>query len=101
MVKTVNATAGSIGYAALPDAKANGATTILALQNNGQKIEGATYGEAEAKVRWPTARRRPTKFRSNARNGPWLDWPQRRLVGGLRWQPGYRRHHLPDLHADL
>jgi ABC-type phosphate transport system substrate-binding protein len=38
-VKEVNATAGSIGYAALPDAEANIApgTTILALQNNAQK----------------------------------------------------------------
>jgi ABC-type phosphate transport system substrate-binding protein len=38
-VKTVNETAGSIGYAALPDAKANakGNTRILNLQNNGQK----------------------------------------------------------------
>jgi ABC-type phosphate transport system substrate-binding protein len=48
VVKTVKATAGSIGYAALPDAKANGAPVILAVQNNGQKIEGATFGEAEA-----------------------------------------------------
>jgi ABC-type phosphate transport system substrate-binding protein len=40
-VKKVNTTAGSIGYAALPDAKANatGTTTILGLQNNGQKSE--------------------------------------------------------------
>ena len=42
-VKKVNATAGSIGYAALPDAEANktGTTAILALQNNGQKTGGA------------------------------------------------------------
>ena len=41
-VSKVNSTAGSIGYAALPDAKAgiSGATTILALQNNGQKKGG-------------------------------------------------------------
>jgi hypothetical protein len=40
-VKAVNATSGSIGYASLPEAKANvkGATTILGLQNNGQKAE--------------------------------------------------------------
>ena len=41
-VKAVNATAGSIGYASLPQAKANlaGGTSILALQNNGQKAGG-------------------------------------------------------------
>jgi ABC-type phosphate transport system substrate-binding protein len=42
-VKKVNATEGSIGYAALPDAKANSAKIILAVQNNGQKAEGATF----------------------------------------------------------
>ncbi|HEY4780055.1 MAG TPA: substrate-binding domain-containing protein [Solirubrobacterales bacterium] len=36
-VKMVNATAGSIGYAALPDAKSNSAVDILSVQNNGQK----------------------------------------------------------------
>jgi ABC-type phosphate transport system substrate-binding protein len=36
-VKKVNATAGSIGYASLPDAKSNNAAVILNLQNNGQK----------------------------------------------------------------
>ncbi len=42
VVKLVNNTAGSIGYAALPDANANiaGTTTVLALQNNGQKKGG-------------------------------------------------------------
>jgi ABC-type phosphate transport system substrate-binding protein len=42
VVKLVNATAGSIGYAALPDAKSNAkeGTVILALQNNGQKKGG-------------------------------------------------------------
>ncbi len=41
-VSKVNATSGSIGYAALPDARAgiSSATTILALQNNGQKKVG-------------------------------------------------------------
>jgi ABC-type phosphate transport system substrate-binding protein len=43
VVKTVNVTAGSIGYASLPDAKGNGALNILELQNNGQKTEGAAY----------------------------------------------------------
>lgn len=43
VVKKVNATEGSIGYAALPDAKANSAKAILAVQNNGQKAEGATF----------------------------------------------------------
>lgn len=45
LVKTVNATVGSIGYAALPDAKANSAVDILAMQNNGQKpLAEATFG---------------------------------------------------------
>ena len=41
-VGKVNSTAGSIGYAALSDAEAgiSGTTTILALQNNGQKKGG-------------------------------------------------------------
>jgi ABC-type phosphate transport system substrate-binding protein len=40
-IKKVNGTAGSIGFAALPDAKANvlAGTSILGLQNNGQKAE--------------------------------------------------------------
>jgi ABC-type phosphate transport system substrate-binding protein len=40
-VKKVNATVGGIGYAALPDAKANAkeGTEIMGLQNNGQKSE--------------------------------------------------------------
>ncbi len=43
-VKKVNATAGSIGYAALPDAKSNNAVDILNLANNGQKAAAsATY----------------------------------------------------------
>jgi ABC-type phosphate transport system substrate-binding protein len=48
-VKAVNATAGSIGYAALPDAEANvkGTTVILNMQNNGQKKGGeANYAPA-------------------------------------------------------
>jgi ABC-type phosphate transport system substrate-binding protein len=48
-VKMVNATAGSIGYAALPDAMANktGTTVVLNLQNNGQKKGGeANFAEA-------------------------------------------------------
>jgi ABC-type phosphate transport system substrate-binding protein len=36
LVEKVNATAGSIGYAATPDAKAKAAKVILAVQNNGQ-----------------------------------------------------------------
>ncbi|HZO07003.1 MAG TPA: substrate-binding domain-containing protein, partial [Solirubrobacterales bacterium] len=42
LVDTVNATTGSIGYAALPDAAAGkeGSTVLLALQNNGQKKAG-------------------------------------------------------------
>jgi ABC-type phosphate transport system substrate-binding protein len=50
-VKMVNNTAGSIGYAALPDAQANikNTTVILALQNNGQKKGGeASFAEAGA-----------------------------------------------------
>jgi ABC-type phosphate transport system substrate-binding protein len=36
LVEKVNATTGSIGYAATPDAKAKGAKVILSVQNNGQ-----------------------------------------------------------------
>ncbi|HWA55181.1 MAG TPA: substrate-binding domain-containing protein [Solirubrobacterales bacterium] len=43
VVEKVNATAGSIGYAATPDAKAKNAKLILAVQNNGQ----VSAGEAE------------------------------------------------------
>ena len=43
---TVDATAGSIGYALLPDAQ-GGSATILQLQNNGQKkVSEATFGAA-------------------------------------------------------
>ncbi|HEY2055485.1 MAG TPA: substrate-binding domain-containing protein [Solirubrobacterales bacterium] len=43
-VKKVNATPGSIGYAALPDAKSNNAVAILSVGNNGQKTaETATF----------------------------------------------------------
>lgn len=46
VVKTVNATEGSIGYAALPDAKSNGAKAILQVQNNGLKAVGeATFAD--------------------------------------------------------
>ncbi len=48
LVKKVNTTSGSIGYASLPDSIANkaGNTRILALQNNGQKgASEATFGE--------------------------------------------------------
>lgn len=51
VVQTVNNTDGSIGYAALPDAKANANanTVILALQNNGQKKAGeANFAEPAA-----------------------------------------------------
>jgi ABC-type phosphate transport system substrate-binding protein len=45
VVKTVNATEGSIGYASLPDAKANSAKVILNVGNNGQKgAAEATFG---------------------------------------------------------
>jgi ABC-type phosphate transport system substrate-binding protein len=49
VVKKVNTTPGSIGYASLPDSMANkaGNTRILALQNNGQK-KGAEANFAEA-----------------------------------------------------
>jgi hypothetical protein len=36
-VEKVNATSGSIGYAALPDAEAGNASLVLEVQNNGQK----------------------------------------------------------------
>ena len=46
-VKKVNATAGSIGYAALPDAEANGGT-VVGLQNNGYvSTEEATYANPQ------------------------------------------------------
>ena len=45
LVKTVDATEGSIGYAALPDAESNHAPVILNVQNNGQKqLDEATFG---------------------------------------------------------
>jgi ABC-type phosphate transport system substrate-binding protein len=44
LVKKVNATAGAIGYAALPDAKSNNAVALLEVGNNGQKTAAtATY----------------------------------------------------------
>jgi ABC-type phosphate transport system substrate-binding protein len=46
-VKTVNKTPGSIGYAALPDAEANGGT-VVGIQNNGfVSIEEASYGNPQ------------------------------------------------------
>ena len=48
LVKKVNTTSGSIGYASVPDSVANksGNTRILQLQNNGQKgASEATFGE--------------------------------------------------------
>jgi ABC-type phosphate transport system substrate-binding protein len=68
VVKTVVATPGSIGYAALPDAKANGAPVVLAIQNNGQKIEGATYGEAEAEGQTANCSQASYEVPANARN---------------------------------
>src|SRR5262249_6103730 len=44
-VKKVNSTPGSIGYAALPDARANSAN-LIELQNNGQSTE-ATYASPQ------------------------------------------------------
>ena len=51
VVKKVNTTEGSIGYAALPDAENNkkGTTVILTLQNNGQKTgSSAEFAEPAA-----------------------------------------------------
>jgi ABC-type phosphate transport system substrate-binding protein len=81
VVKTVKATAGSIGYAALPDAKANGAPVILAVQNNGQKLEGATFGEAEAGGQLANCSLASYEVPLNARNvfgstGLNVDWSQ-------------------------
>lgn len=46
-VKKVNSTPGSIGYAALPDAEANGGT-VIGIQNNGfVSTEEATYGNPQ------------------------------------------------------
>jgi ABC-type phosphate transport system substrate-binding protein len=46
-VKKVNSTPGSIGFAALPDAEANGGT-VINVQNNGfVSVEEATYAEPQ------------------------------------------------------
>jgi ABC-type phosphate transport system substrate-binding protein len=48
LVEEVDATSGSIAYAALPDAKGKSAPVILSLQNNGTTNAGATFGSPEA-----------------------------------------------------
>lgn len=78
LVKLVNATSGSIGYAALPDAKSNGAIALLELQNNGQKTEGATYAPA-ASGTVANCEKTPYEVPVNARNqegstGLNVDW---------------------------
>jgi ABC-type phosphate transport system substrate-binding protein len=85
LVKLVKTTAGSIGYAALPDAKANEAPVILAVQNNGQKIEGATYGEAEAEGKLANCSQTAYEVPQNARailgsTGLNVDWSK--VFGG-------------------
>jgi ABC-type phosphate transport system substrate-binding protein len=77
VVKTVNATAGSIGYAALPDAMANKTTAVvLRLQNNGlgSAIEG-TYASPIAGV---TANCDSMSYKTpaNVNIGLDLDWSQ-------------------------
>jgi ABC-type phosphate transport system substrate-binding protein len=81
VVLKVNATAGSIGYAALPDAKANGAADILAVQNNGFKpLLEATFaspalgGEANCLETTYTV---PLEGRNEAgRTGLNVDWSE-------------------------
>lgn len=85
VVKTVNATAGSIGYASLPDAKGNNALSILELQNNGQKIEGATFAAADAIGGVANCEGQQYEVPLNARNqeghtGLNVDWSQ--VFGG-------------------
>ena len=96
-VSKVNATAGSIGYAALPDAKAGvaGTTAILELQDNGQK----KGGEAQFADPGPGQHRqlRLDDLHGAENQRP----PRRRLVRRLRRQAGDRRRKLPALHADL
>jgi ABC-type phosphate transport system substrate-binding protein len=69
-VKKVNATEGSIGYAALPDAKSNNADTILSVQNNGQK----PFAEA-------TFANPATGSLANCASTPYIVPPEGRKVG--------------------
>jgi ABC-type phosphate transport system substrate-binding protein len=81
VVTTVNATAGGIGYASLPDAKANGAVDILSVQNNGFKpLLEATFanpalgGEANCLETTYTV---PLEGRNEAgRTGLNVDWSE-------------------------
>jgi ABC-type phosphate transport system substrate-binding protein len=76
VVKKVNTTAGSIGYAALPDAKANisGTTIIMELQNNGQKkaIEAEYASPASGAV--ANCGGMQYKTPANVNSGINLDW---------------------------
>jgi ABC-type phosphate transport system substrate-binding protein len=85
VVNTVKATAGSIGYAGLPDAKNNGAPVILEVQNNGQGLEEATYASPEAFGALANCEKALYEVPVNARNqvgstGLNVDWSQ--VFGG-------------------
>ena len=97
VVKLVNETAGSIGYAALPDANANiaGTTVILALQNNGQKKGGeANFANAASGYDRQLWRHHLLRVQTEHRY-------RRRLVRRLRRQAVGRWQKLPAVHADL
>jgi ABC-type phosphate transport system substrate-binding protein len=100
-VKKVNATEGSIGYAGLPDAEANSAKAVLALQNNGQKpLLEATFANPalgteanclEAKYTVPAEGR-------STGTGLNVDWSQ---VFGASPTTGGERYPLCTLTYDL
>jgi ABC-type phosphate transport system substrate-binding protein len=88
-VKKVNSTPGSIGYAALPDAEANGGT-VINVQNNGfVSIEEATYGEpqiAGASAGKGTANCAATKYTvpvDGRRTGTGIDVDWSQVFGAL------------------
>ncbi|MGN6587782.1 MAG: PstS family phosphate ABC transporter substrate-binding protein [Solirubrobacterales bacterium] len=103
VVQTVNATAGSIGYASLPDAKSNSAADILAVQNNGSKpLLEATFaspalgGEANC---LETAYTVPVNSRNQeGSTGLNVDWSQ---VFGAQPSTGGTRYPLCTLTYDL
>lgn len=77
VVKTVNTTSGSIGYAALPDAMANKTTAIvLRLQNNGLGSAGeGTYAPAAA-GNTANCSTMTYKTPANVNTGLDIDWSQ-------------------------
>lgn len=103
VVNKVNETAGSIGYAALPDAKAHSAVDILAVQNNGQKpLLEATFaspalgGEANClETSYTVPANGQNKTGSTGLN---VDWSQ---VFGAQPTTGGERYPLCTLTYDL